>query len=63
ADKGTGNAKINKRLSLSRAQTVAKALTNQYKIAASRIKVEAKGDTVQPFAKAIENRVAICIAE
>lgn len=63
ADKGTGNAKINNRLSMNRAQTVAKALTSQYKIAASRVKVDAKGDTVQPFAKDVENRVAICIAE
>lgn len=63
ADKGTGNAKINSRLSMNRAQTVAKALTSQYKIAASRVKVDAKGDTVQPFAKDVENRVAICIAE
>jgi hypothetical protein len=38
-------------------------LTRTYKIAASRIKVDYKGDTIQPFAKEVENRVAICIAE
>jgi outer membrane protein OmpA-like peptidoglycan-associated protein len=63
ADKGTGNAKINKSLSQRRAQAVYNVLTRTYKIAASRIKVDSKGDTVQPFAKQIDNRVAICIAD
>ena len=63
ADVGTGNPKINLSLSQRRAQTVTKLLVNQYKIAASRIKTDWKGDTIQPFAKEIENRVAICIAE
>ncbi len=63
ADRGTGNASINSRLSKSRAQAVYNSLVKQYKIAASRIKVDFKGDTIQPFAKDVENRVAICIAE
>ncbi len=63
ADRGTGNATINNRLSKSRAEAVYNALVKQYKISASRIKVDFKGDTIQPFAKDVENRVAICIAE
>ena len=50
-------------LSQRRAQAVRDALVKTYKIDASRIKVDYKGDTIQPFAKEIENRVAICIAE
>ena len=63
ADVGTGNPKINMNLSQRRAQAVRDALVKTYKIDASRIKVDYKGDTIQPFAKEIENRVAICIAE
>jgi outer membrane protein OmpA-like peptidoglycan-associated protein len=63
ADVGTGNPKINMTLSQRRAQAVRDALVKTYKIDASRIKVDYKGDTIQPFAKEIENRVAICIAE
>ena len=63
ADKGTGSAKINRSLSQRRAQTVRNMLINKYKIAASRITTDFKGDTVQPFANNVENRVAICIAE
>jgi len=63
ADKGTGNAKINSNLSQRRAQSVYNALTRTYGIAKNRIKVDFKGDTVQPFAKDVENRVAICIAD
>ena len=63
ADRGTGNPRINSRLSEQRAKAVFNMLTKQYKIAASRIKVDFKGDTIQPFAKEVENRVTICIAE
>ena len=45
------------------AEAVFTALTKTHKIDASRIKVDYKGDTIQPFAKDVENRVAICIAE
>lgn len=63
ADKGTGNAKINKRLSEKRAEAVVEALKTKYGIADSRIKFDSKGDTEQPFSEEILNRVSICIAE
>ena len=62
ADKNTGNANINKKLSKKRAEVVAQALKNGG-IEESRITVDYKGDTVQPFSTAEENRVSICIAE
>ena len=63
ADRGTGNPTINSNLSQRRAQAVFNALTRTYGISKDRIKVDFKGDTIQPFAKDVENRVAICIAE
>lgn len=63
ADHGTGNANINKRVSEKRAQAVYDALVNKYGISASRISKESKGDTEQPYAEQILNRVTICIAE
>ena len=63
ADRGTGNPKINSNLSQRRAQAVANMLQRTYGIKKDRIKVDFKGDTIQPFAKDVENRVAICIAE
>lgn len=62
ADKNTGNARINKKLSQERAEAVAEALKAQG-IAADRITVDYKGDTVQPFSVIEENRVTVCIAE
>ena len=62
ADKGTGTAAINNRISQKRADSVAKALMNKG-IKADRINVSSKGDTVQPFAENDLNRVVICIAE
>lgn len=62
ADKQTGNAQINERISKKRAEAVAAALKAQG-IAESRITVDYKGDTAQPFGTAEENRVTICIAE
>ena len=64
ADKGTGNAKINERLSVKRAAAVVKFLKDKCHIDASRVASEDhKGDTVQPFVVNDENRVCICIAE
>lgn len=63
ADRGTGNPKINNNLSQRRAQAVANMLIRNYGIKKNRIKVDYKGDTIQPFAKEIENRVAIAICE
>ncbi|MFV0589607.1 OmpA family protein [Bacteroides reticulotermitis] len=62
ADKDTGNASINMRLSMARAKNVADALKARG-IADSRITVDFKGDTVQPYSNPTENRVSICIAE
>lgn len=62
ADKKTGNARINDRLSKERSAAVSAALQAKG-IAASRITTDAKGDTVQPFNINEENRVSICIAE
>ena len=62
ADKQTGNAQINERISKKRAEAVAEALKAQG-IAESRITVDYKGDTAQPFGTVTENRVTICIAE
>ena len=62
ADKQTGNAAINRRISDARSRSVAQALQEKG-IAKERIHIDAWGDTVQPFATAEENRVSICIAE
>jgi len=62
ADKGTGNAKINAKYAQNRADAVVKALVAEG-ISASRIKADSKGDTVQPYADQILNRVAICIVK
>ena len=63
ADKGTGNATINKNLSEKRAKIVADTLVKKFGIAESRISYEAKGDSEQPFAENDKNRVSICIAK
>ena len=63
ADAGTGNNKINDRLAAGRADSVVKALVNQYGIAQGRISYDSKGSRVQPFAENDMNRVTICIAE
>ncbi len=63
ADKGTGNATINKNLSVKRANIVSQTLKNKYGISADRIVTDFKGDTEQPFAKNEMNRVSICIAK
>lgn len=62
ADVQTGNPRINMMYSKGRAEGVAKALTDAG-IDAARITVDAKGDTVQPFAENDKNRVSICIAK
>lgn len=66
ADKNTGNAQINERLSKQRVNSVYDILL-QNGIDASRISKGYKGDTVQPFpndkANYEKNRVVICIAE
>lgn len=63
ADKETGNSDYNMKLSERRAKAVADALINQYDIDSSRIKINWKGDTEQPFEENDWNRVAIFIVE
>jgi outer membrane protein OmpA-like peptidoglycan-associated protein len=62
ADKDTGTATVNQKISERRAAKVAAALVDRG-IDSSRITTAAKGDTVQPFSANDENRVAICIAQ
>lgn len=63
ADAGTGTAKINKRLSAQRADSVGKMLREKYQIAADRISYDSEGSTIQPFTENDKNRVTICIAQ
>ncbi|MDR0832715.1 MAG: OmpA family protein, partial [Candidatus Symbiothrix sp.] len=58
ADKKTGNATINLRLSHSRAEVVATELRHQG-IAPGRVIVEWKGDKEQPFNQNDWNRVVV----
>lgn len=62
ADAGTGNKRINLRLSKERAQSVKDALLKAG-IKASRVLSDYKGDSVQPFTENDLNRVTICVAE
>jgi len=63
ADAGTGNNRINDRLSALRADAVVKALVQKYNVSRDRIVSDSKGSRVQPFADNDSNRVSICIAE
>ena len=63
ADKKTGTAPYNLKLSEKRAKNVANALINKYNINSNRVTVEWKGDTEQPYAENAWNRVAIFFAE
>lgn len=62
ADAGTGNPRINQMYAAKRAENVKKALI-EAGIAESRITIDSKGDTVQPFAENDKNRVSIAIAK
>lgn len=62
ADKATGSSAYNMKISKRRAEAVAAAL-NAAGISESRITVDAKGDTVQPFAEIVKNRVVIAITQ
>ncbi len=59
ADKGTGNAQINYRLSKERMEAVVKILADKYGIDKSRFSGKIKGDTEQPFSENDKNRVVI----
>lgn len=63
ADAGTGNNKINDRLSKLRAQAVQNMLIKQYNIAPERIHYTSKGSREQVFKENDKNRVTICIAQ
>lgn len=60
ADKETGSAKHNLELSEVRANNVS-AILQKYGVDASRITVQAKGDTEQPFASNDKNRVVLAL--
>lgn len=62
ADKGTGNAKINKMYAEKRAKSVADKLKARG-IAADRMKIASYGDTVQPFEENDKNRCVIVVGE
>ncbi|MFV0330353.1 MAG: OmpA family protein [Dysgonomonas sp.] len=62
ADKSTGTAAINQRLSEQRAEAVAKVLIEKYGIAASRITKKASGDKEQLFPTDQWNRVVVFTA-
>ena len=63
ADKQTGNADLNMKLSERRAKAVADVLLGKYNIPSNRITIDWKGDTEQPFNENDWNRVAIFIVE
>ncbi len=63
ADKATGSSRINAVLAEKRVKAVADALMKKFNIAESRISIDHKGDTVQPFTGAAANRVTICVAK
>ena len=63
ADKATGSAAVNQRISEKRAAVVKNELIKKHGIAADRIITKAMGDTEQPYDDAILNRVAICVVE
>lgn len=63
ADKKTGTAAYNEKISEKRAKNVAKALTGKYNIDSSRVAVEWKGSSEQPYTNNAWNRVAIFIAD
>lgn len=61
ADAGTGNDRVNDRISAQRAKAVADMLTAVYNIGADRISCGSRGARVQPFADNDMNRVSICV--
>lgn len=63
ADEQTGSADFNMGLSERRANAVKDILVNEYGIDESRIVVDAKGSSVQPFERNEWNRVVIMTAE
>lgn len=62
ADKATGSAKVNQRISEQRAEAVKKVMVEKFGISADRITTQASGDKVQPFQNDAWNRVVIFTA-
>jgi len=63
ADRQTGTAEYNMKLSERRAKNVAKVLVDRYNISSNRVQVEWKGSSEQPYKENAWNRVAIFFAE
>lgn len=63
ADKDTGTKAINERLSRERSNNVADALSKRYNIDPSRISVDWRGDSVQPFYRNQMNRAVLFYIE
>ncbi len=63
ADKKTGTAAYNLKLSEQRAKAVAKELTSKYGISSDKIVVEWKGANEQPYGENLWNRVVIMSAQ
>lgn len=62
ADKSTGSAAVNQRISEQRAEAVKKIMVSKFNINAARITTQGSGDKVQPFDNDAWNRVAIFTA-
>ena len=61
ADAKTGNSKVNMAYSQQRAKNLKGFMVSKYGVDASKITVEARGDTVQPFSENGRNRVSIVV--
>ena len=63
ADRQTGTPDYNMALSKRRAEAVADMLVNKYGISRDRLKLDWKGDTVQPYDENVWNRIVLMSAE
>lgn len=63
ADRKTGTPDYNYKLSKRRAEAVADILVKKYGISRDRLKIDWKGDTVQPYAENVWNRIVLMSAE
>ena len=63
ADRKTGNPAYNLALSKRRAEAVADILVKKYGISRDRLKIDWKGDTVQPYDENVWNRIVLMSAE
>lgn len=63
ADKDTGTAAYNKKLSQRRAEAVCKELTNKYGINPDRLSIQAEGSDTQPYPENNWNRIVIFNAQ